>query len=55
MLASQTVLILDCTRHSIKTRNYSQLEDKEKVRVENEFLYNSCRYQLQLKAIESSW
>ena len=44
----KTVLVLDCTRHGIKTRNYRQLEDEERVRIGNKVLHDSCKYRLKL-------
>lgn len=38
-----------------KRATYRQLADKERVRVGNKVLYDGCRYQLRLKATESTW
>ncbi len=39
----------------MKMYNYCKLPDNEKVEVEKKYLYNSCRYSLQLKVTEIVW
>lgn len=51
----KTALVLDCTRHGTKTRNYCQLEDEERVRIGNKVLHDGCKYRLRLKAMEGTW
>lgn len=51
----KTVLVLDCTRHGTKTRNYCQLEDEGRVKIGNKVLHDGCKYRLRLKAMEGAW